>query len=372
MALAQLYVDPAINADSGTGTIGDPYGDLAYCLSQATIGAAGTQINIKAGTAEAPTGGLSVTTFGTPTAAKPLVLRGYTSAANDGGFGVISGGGTINNLFATTLSHVSLIDMRITNYAQAIISGTSNWSIVHCEIDTSGQFYSACAFAGGGNAVINSYIHNCRDGYGVNCSSGTSNALVMGNVFANDTYDFSQAVRVAAGTAVVRDNVFVLDGASIGVYASFVHCHIIGNSIRSSSGTGTGIKWDGDCGGVCVNNIIVGFSGSGGEALLSTATDNLQVLGANAYYNNATNNGYVGSLRNDLTSLDTALSSDPFVNAAGGNYALNGTITGVTEAAWPAAFYGVASTTPKADRGAVQAGAGAAGVLRRVMRLIGG
>jgi hypothetical protein len=29
-ALTQVYVETAINANSGTGTIGDPYGDLQW------------------------------------------------------------------------------------------------------------------------------------------------------------------------------------------------------------------------------------------------------------------------------------------------------------------------------------------------------
>ena len=28
MAFKEIYVDPSINADSGAGTSGDPYGDL--------------------------------------------------------------------------------------------------------------------------------------------------------------------------------------------------------------------------------------------------------------------------------------------------------------------------------------------------------
>jgi len=34
MALTEIYVDPAIAANSGTGTSGDPYGDLQYALNR--------------------------------------------------------------------------------------------------------------------------------------------------------------------------------------------------------------------------------------------------------------------------------------------------------------------------------------------------
>ena len=50
-ALTQYYVDPAINANSGTGTIGDPYGDLQYALNTLTRDPTdGDQINVKATT----------------------------------------------------------------------------------------------------------------------------------------------------------------------------------------------------------------------------------------------------------------------------------------------------------------------------------
>jgi hypothetical protein len=48
------------------------------------------------------------------------------------------------------------------------------------------------------------------------------------------------------------------------------------------------------------------------------------------------------------------------VDAANGDFDINGTVAGVTEDAWPSSFPTLTNTTPKADKGAVQAGAGAA------------
>ena len=51
MALTEIYVDPSIAADSGTGTIGDPFGDLEYAIEQTTFDTTnGTRLNVKAGT----------------------------------------------------------------------------------------------------------------------------------------------------------------------------------------------------------------------------------------------------------------------------------------------------------------------------------
>jgi hypothetical protein len=59
--MADIYVDPSINANTGTGTIGDPYGDLQYAITSTTQGTSGDQFNIKSGTAEVMAGSL---TFG--------------------------------------------------------------------------------------------------------------------------------------------------------------------------------------------------------------------------------------------------------------------------------------------------------------------
>ncbi len=95
MAQTQTYVDPSINANSGTGTVGDPYGDLQYALDTMTRDSTdGDQINIKAGTAEVLTGSLDFTTYGTPSSTAALSFSGYTSSENDGGIGSIDGDGS--------------------------------------------------------------------------------------------------------------------------------------------------------------------------------------------------------------------------------------------------------------------------------------
>ena len=46
MAFSEVYVDPSIAADSGTGTIGDPFGDLEYAIEQSTFDTTnGTRVN---------------------------------------------------------------------------------------------------------------------------------------------------------------------------------------------------------------------------------------------------------------------------------------------------------------------------------------
>ena len=111
MAMSEYYVDPSIAGNSGTGTIGDPYGDLQYALNSITRNLTdGDRINIKAGTEEVFTAAIDYTTYTSPTAAAPLIYQGYSSAAGDGGIAEIDLGG--NNLSQNV---VHLADLKIRN-----------------------------------------------------------------------------------------------------------------------------------------------------------------------------------------------------------------------------------------------------------------
>ena len=121
MAISEIYVDPSIAADSGTGTIGDPFCDLEYAIEQTTFYTTnGTRVNVKAGTDEvlaavintamADTG---TTVAWVPAIAAQMIVQGYTAAAGDGGIGGISGGGSIGIM--TTDQFVSFIDMHLHN-----------------------------------------------------------------------------------------------------------------------------------------------------------------------------------------------------------------------------------------------------------------
>lgn len=115
MAITEYYVDPAINANSGTGTIGDPFGDLQYGLNTVTRNATdGDRFNIKAGTAEVMAAAIDLTTYGTPTQAAPLIFQGYTSAQGDGGIGEINNGGAnVSVISSTTLTFIHWIDLKL-------------------------------------------------------------------------------------------------------------------------------------------------------------------------------------------------------------------------------------------------------------------
>lgn len=258
----QIYVDPAINADSGTGSIGDPYGDLQYALNTATRDATnGDQFNVKAGTTENLSSALSFATYGTPAATAPCIIRGYTSAANDGGRGVVSGGGSVACINSGSVNHVKLVDMRFTNTgANAIITLGTNVLVLNCEVDTS---TASGVLLGNNGKVIGSFIHNCG---AVGVQVGTIGYIAF-NTLRNETNDFSQAIQLNGSGVTAIFNIIDIDGSSNGVNVGSAIQFVAFNSVYSNGGTGVGIRnattTHTDL--VIINNTIEGFSGGGGE-----------------------------------------------------------------------------------------------------------
>lgn len=346
----QIYVDPAIAADSGTGTIGDPYGDLQYALNTATRDATnGNQFNVKAGTSEILAAALSFTTHGTPTATAPCIIRGYTSAANDGGIGVVSGNGSVACINSGSLSFIKLIDMRFTNCGSAtVITLSGNNIIVNCEIDTTTG--SGVSMNG---SIMGCYIHNIA-GSGV-----TGNLLCYGNTFRNETNDFTQAI-LASNVSLVLFNIIDIDGASHGVNFNGDSNTVLFNSVFSNGGTGTGIR-NGSTSHeqtVIVNNTVQGFSGVGGIGIL-VAGQNADVVGYNLAFNNATNYSLTGDINASLGNNDTAGAS-PFTNAGSDDF---DPIAGLLASypSYPTTWSNYTSTQQNLIRMAAQYAAGGAG-----------
>jgi hypothetical protein len=360
--ISQYYVDPAINANSGTGTIGDPFGDLQYALTTITRNATdGDQINIKSGAAEVLTASLSLATYGTPDSNGPLVIRGYTSAANDGGIGDISGGGSYR--IASVGAYVHFIDLHLHNCGANEILRVGNFcGIVNCEIDTNtGPVFAL--ITGNGCGIAGCYIHNtdhplsCNNG---SCVIGCYNVVRSG----------SGGRGIHGQTSTIIGNIVVVEstGAS-GITNMTGGGAVIGNTVVSRvASTGSGLAVGGVPIAVIANNVFQGFSGVGGEGI-NFESRQMGFYGGNAFYNNTSNTANAGRVYTGINN--DALAAAPFVDAANGDFDINGTVAGVTEDAWPSSFLGLAATAPKADKGAVQAGGGSGGVLRRVMRLMG-
>lgn len=359
-ALTQIYVDPAINANSGTGTIGDPYGDLQYAFNTATRDATnGNQFNIKVGTAEVLAAALTLATYGTPTVPAPVVIKGYTSAANDGGKGEINCNGV--TMLAANNYVVHLVDLKIHNFGNnsgITIGGGTNASLINCEVYKGASTPSSKILVNWGSSngrIIGNHVHDAGTG-------GTGIFANYATVYGNYVYNCPTGILCQAGSSVIENIIVDSPTNGVSVQNNNESCFVVHNSIYSSTAaTGSGIVSTGN-GWTIMNNVVEGYSGTGGCGLKTTGAAETGVVGYNAYYNCATNES-LGDVSVNLGNLN-ALSASPFNNPGSGDFSPKAGVVGVIEAAFQGAWYGPASTTNKADRGAVQAGAGTGGAVR--------
>jgi len=288
-ALTEIYVDPAINANSGSGTIGDPYGDLQYAFNTATRDATnGNRFNVKAGASEVLTAKLSLATYGTPGTSSQLVIQGYTSVAGDGGRGEISlGGGSFVAL--PTQNWLSIRDLRFHNAAPAsyvlvpsVISSNKNIKIDN----VTGGF--AISLDG---EWVDLWVEDCSGG-GVFLN--TTGYLAGGYLKNGSSKKFATALYLAAGIiGLVATNVIVsVDGATNGCYLGS-YCGVRNLTVFSNGGTGIGIRSTTHSAFRMQNVYVEGFSGAGGVGF-SYATEDAMSFRHNAAFNNTTNYSLTG------------------------------------------------------------------------------
>lgn len=309
----QVYVNPALNSNTGTGTIGDPFGDTQFALDSTVRDAVnGNQFNIKSGASEIMAAALNLATYGASTATAPLIIRGYTAAANDGGIGVLDGNNSVA-IINTTNDSIKIVDMRLTNTgANVVCTIDTNALLLNCEIDTS---TGGGATFSGGSHIINCFFHNL----GVIGARLIGAGFIGFNTFRNETNDFSQAIQ-SVSNSTIAFNLIDIDGASHGINIVGSGITILFNSIFSNGGTGSGIRnpTTTDIGNIIINNTVQGFSGAGGRGI-HVAGQNAEVVGFNLAFNNTTNFDYTGDIDVALGSNDVAAAS-PFVNAGGDDF----------------------------------------------------
>lgn len=317
MAYSEIYVDPSIAADSGTGTVGDPFGDLEYAIEQTTFDTTnGTRINVKAGTDEVLAAEIgsamdnSVTTPAwVPTFAAQCVIQGYTSTAGDGGVGGISGGGSVGILNDATKNGIVFIDMHLHNTgANPVLDMNDNCTVIDCEVDNS----TSVGIRGDAELFVDQcHIHNIG-----NAGVSAFGPVVTRCLFENGTNTFTNCIE-STGTdiSVYSRNIIKIGGASNGMEVSS-KAIVTHNSIWSDGGTGSGIILDGTNRAIweISNNIVAGFSGAGGVGYdLGDTTSEVFIYGANASYNNTTH--YNTTLNRVYTLGDNeTLTASPFTD----------------------------------------------------------
>lgn len=349
MAITDYYVDPAINANSGTGTIGDPFGDLQYGLDTVTRNSTdGDRFNVKAGTSEVLGSALSLATYGTPAVGAPLVIQGYTSTQGDGGIGEISAGGSNVSIYDNTgIASLYFVDMKMGNCGNARIlrmAGPSH--LVNCEIHTTTNAEAVRITSA--SSVVHCRFHTL----------GTIGLVLQGGGSLYSCYfsgDYSAGAVYFQNAGTAWGNIFSLTSGGRGIVLDSAggNTVVLNNSFYAVSGTGIGLRFDGTTIIVPLfaNNIFTGFSGAGGSAVTGGATRKILISANNAYYNNTTNKTSTVILY-DLG--DVTLTNAPFTNAAGGDFSIATAAKAELQAqGWPSTFNGI-STNQFLDPGAAQ------------------
>lgn len=363
MAITQTYVDyGAGNDGTGDGTIGTPWKTLQKAFDTLTRNATdGNQVNLKAGTAHVNAAALDLATFvggGALSWVAPLVLRGYTAAANDGGIGEIDCGGA--TLWADTYQYLTLMDLEIHSFGNN--SGVAVGSFTHlirCEIHKGASTPSGKYLVDikGWSFVDSCYLHD----------PGTSGTCLFGGSFVELTNSF-----ISGGgswlvdfryMARAQDCIFSIAADTNGVrfYAVPDRTEVLGCIFYSPDGTDGAllIMSGGSYAGKVVNNIFVG-----GDGDACSIDNNAGMLGYNAFYDNVANYNLADQVRVDWRAHDVALAANPFTDPANGDFSLTSAAkTALRGLGWPAAYLGAhANTDGHVTIGPIQYGEAEGGV----------
>jgi hypothetical protein len=364
-------VDVVCNSASGTASL--PWRSIQGALDLITRDAVnGDQINIKAGTDQVLSATLVLTTYGAPTSATPVIFRGYTTSANDGGIGVIDGAATYAIWLgvSATGNYCHFWDLKMGNCGAAQVITLGHYStIVNCELHTS-TATRGVSYEGTACNIVNCYIHDL---------SGASN--VFFNSAGGGLYYCN--IKSAAGTYVVdgysspssiENNIIDIstDTSLTAIYVRGNGSRVMSNTIYTSSAqTVAAIKEDTAGHAIVLNNTIEGYSGAGGIGT-HKSTGSVIVLGKNAYFNCTTPETDAGKARYTLSASVTLVAS-PYVDKAGDNFAIVAGSLAIG-AAWPVSLNNLSTTVNAAEIGAVQNGAGSGTTITGVSksRIIGG
>lgn len=355
---AEVYVDPAINANSGAGTSGDPYGDLQYALNNINHAAAGCRINVKAGTAEVvTTNALSLTTYvatnGVAGATEPLIIEGYTSTAGDGGIGEIQG--TTNSLAvwggtdSQDVDYMTWKNMKLTG-AQA--SGYAVTVDNHC------MFLNVELISNhGGIDIDQGVVDHCKITY-------VDSAGVLGAFSAvavtNSYFVQSSGVLVAAVSACnpVIGNIFNVRAAtdgSIGVVmlSTSVNNIVTNNSflanISSGAGSSNGVRVYFPS-ALIANNYFEGFNSTGDEAIDVSSAAVSAILANNAFFGNTANITDAG-LNTITIGSTSSLGASGVTSASGADFTPTADLKGT---GYPTGFLQLSGNATDPNIGAIE------------------
>ena len=269
MSYTEVYIDPSIGTDSGSGTAGDPFGNTQYALDNSTFDSTnGTRFNIRDSAADLLSATLDTSTFASVWSSAAnirTVFEGYTSVPGDGGLAELQFAGTIWDDSSIWRS----LFRRIRFNGIGIASGT------FCNFGAIRSGVVDCEFINAGGAdlgiTMNSdsfFVGNkCLDFNGTEGIRVGTNNIIVGNYFSG-----SATRLVRTNTAQVSRNLLAYSGANYAISlqknSDVNHNSIIATSASAGAGimvdAWTGYTWNTM---FIRNNIITGFSAAGGRGI---------------------------------------------------------------------------------------------------------
>jgi len=296
----EYYCDPSVAGNTGSGSSGDPFSNIQYALDNITQGTDGDRINIKSGTDDVLSSALTLATYGTPGAGRPLILQGFSGTIGDGDLDAGTGIGGIdldgNTMWASAgYDYIWHRHLDIHGRGTGTIVDLDNYIMfIECEVhETSGNGIDVDTHG----VILCCHLHDIG-GYGLRLTNANG-ARAYCNYFKNDgTNDFGTGIVLGNQYCAAVGNIISLDGSSNGIEQYGVIGVMRNNTVFSAGGTGTGIGIvaNADTQNEVWNNYVEGFSGTGGIGIDTSAlTANfIPILTNNAVYNNVTNYSTTG------------------------------------------------------------------------------
>lgn len=369
MATTHYYVDPNLGSDTGDGTKATPWGRASgsvvqYALDTITQGTDGDQINVKDSGTDSLSSVLSLATYGTPSATQPLIFRGYTTDANDGGIGVIQGAGGASNEVLPNAGYSHYVDLEIDG------NGTTSGTAFPADLSAGNQTIIGCKVHNAVGTLINlgpfSWAIRCEvtNGTARGIQASGQGGVIQGNyIYNSGARTLDAAVLLNTISCFAIQNIISIDSTTDGVRIGNDRCYVLKSSILSASGTGSGIQCSATRNRVSiVDNLTEGFSGTGGIAFEDAGTSDLYMFANNSEYNNAT--GFEARHTSVIDEGNESLGSSPFAKSGSDTFANRFTYFEPNDVG---SVRGGAFAQTNLDRGAVQHADAAGGttIIRR-------
>ena len=290
MAITEYYVDPSLDSNTGTGTIGDPFGDLQFGLDTVTRDATnGDRFNIKDSATEVIVSSLDFSLYGTASPAAPLRFEGYTSAAGDGGIGRMSTTSFIvNNQNYDNVTFTNL-EMFGDGTNSLLFQLDDNIGFFNCEI-------YGTSIVGSLISIDNDcYVYNCHlHDFGRNAIIALLNARIYNNYIDSKSgvpvSTLNRCIFIDSDDGIVANNIINCNSESHrGIYldSGVDYTKVTNNSILgTANNTVSGIDTFGtSISSIITNNLVEGFSGIGGQGVSFGNLDPV-IFRNNAFFNN--------------------------------------------------------------------------------------